>query len=247
MSHRHDPVRVSRRAALGAAAAAGAALGGAGNALAAPSPTDPGGPANDPYFVTESTRRAGDRPGTDHTRHPLREPRRNRLQADLRHRGVLVALGVRAAAPRQRSTYHGARRAPARCPDHRDGRLRDASRHRQHRRAPRVPSLVGGEHQRRLQRRTRSTPTRSRHLPLVRTAVRRGVAGDDRRGRRRGRGGVLRHRQHAGRHRASPLGRADRVRHGRRRSVLPDRPGPRLRLACRGSPSRACSVRTPVA
>jgi hypothetical protein len=54
MADRHDPVRVSRRAALGAAAAAsaGAALG-AGNALAAPTATDPDGPANDPYFVQE--------------------------------------------------------------------------------------------------------------------------------------------------------------------------------------------------
>ena len=53
MSHRHDPVRVSRRTALGAAAAAGAALGSGRNALAASS--DPGGPTTDPYFVTEST------------------------------------------------------------------------------------------------------------------------------------------------------------------------------------------------
>jgi hypothetical protein len=55
MSTRHDPARISRRAALGAAAAAGAALGGASNAFAAPSATDPSGPTNDPYFVAEST------------------------------------------------------------------------------------------------------------------------------------------------------------------------------------------------
>ncbi|MGH9133672.1 MAG: hypothetical protein ACRDZZ_07030 [Ilumatobacteraceae bacterium] len=53
MSDRHELVRVSRRAALGAVAAAGAALGGAANALAAPGPVDPGGPIDDPYFVAD--------------------------------------------------------------------------------------------------------------------------------------------------------------------------------------------------
>lgn len=53
MSHRHDPVRVSRRTALGAAAAAGAALGGGKHALAAPS--DPGGPTTDPNFIVQGT------------------------------------------------------------------------------------------------------------------------------------------------------------------------------------------------
>jgi hypothetical protein len=55
MSTHHDPARVSRRVALGAAAAAGAALGGAGNALAAPSSSDASGPTTDPYFVPEGT------------------------------------------------------------------------------------------------------------------------------------------------------------------------------------------------
>ncbi len=53
MSDRHNPVRISRRAALGAAAAAGAALGGARNVLAAPSSTDPNGPTDDPSLVAE--------------------------------------------------------------------------------------------------------------------------------------------------------------------------------------------------
>ncbi|HWM21143.1 MAG TPA: twin-arginine translocation signal domain-containing protein [Ilumatobacteraceae bacterium] len=54
MTTRHDPARISRRAVLGTAAAAGATLGGAGNVLAAPPPTAPGGPANDPFFVSEA-------------------------------------------------------------------------------------------------------------------------------------------------------------------------------------------------
>ena len=53
MSHRHDPVRVSRRTALGAAAAAGAALGSGKHALAASS--DPSGPTTDPNFVAQGT------------------------------------------------------------------------------------------------------------------------------------------------------------------------------------------------
>ena len=70
MSHRHDPVRVSRRTALGAAAAAGAALGRGGkHTLAAPS--DPSGPTTDPYFVTESTEtpEANPAPSTPGTRY----------------------------------------------------------------------------------------------------------------------------------------------------------------------------------
>jgi hypothetical protein len=51
MSHRHEPVRVSRRTALGAAAAAGAALGSGRRAEAASSAIEPVGPANDPDFV----------------------------------------------------------------------------------------------------------------------------------------------------------------------------------------------------
>jgi len=54
MSNRHDPGRISRRAALGAAAAAGATLGAAGNVLAAPTPTVPSGPTTDPDFVAEA-------------------------------------------------------------------------------------------------------------------------------------------------------------------------------------------------
>jgi hypothetical protein len=53
MSHRHDPVRVSRRTAIGAAAAAGAALGSGKHALAASS--DPGGPTTDPSYVAQGS------------------------------------------------------------------------------------------------------------------------------------------------------------------------------------------------
>ncbi len=54
MPNRHDPARISRRSALGAAAAAGAgvALSGAGDALAAPGSSDTSGPTTDPSFVT---------------------------------------------------------------------------------------------------------------------------------------------------------------------------------------------------
>jgi hypothetical protein len=55
MTTRHDPARISRRAALGVAAAAGATLGSAENVLAAPTPTVPAGPTTDPDFVAEAS------------------------------------------------------------------------------------------------------------------------------------------------------------------------------------------------
>jgi hypothetical protein len=54
MPDRRNPVRVSRRTALGAAAAAGAVLGTGRSASAAPGPTEPDGPVDNPYFVPDS-------------------------------------------------------------------------------------------------------------------------------------------------------------------------------------------------
>ncbi len=182
MSHRHDPVRVSRRAALGAAAAAGAALGSGTHAIAAPDPPSPDGPANNPYFVNagNDVPEIAPAPTTPGTRYVSLAGSDFKPISDIAI--VLVALGLRAQL-RDGEHVHDARPAPARCAHHRDGHLRDASRQRQHRGAPGVPPVVRGGHQRRLQRRV--TRHHFVHTVLGRpAAVRRGIALDDRSRRR---------------------------------------------------------------
>ena len=248
MSHRHDPVRVSRRTALGAAAAAGAASGSRQRAEAASSSSDAGGPTTDSDFVPEGTEIPEVSPSTDHDRHPLRQPRRDRLQADLQRRGhprlrtrhFELSSDGREAGSRRRSCsptapgsprWSSTRRIPT--PTTPSSCASCATGPRWPTPAPSVGRRIG-EHE--------CCPA-LRH-PCRSTRLCRRC--DDRRRRRRGRVGVLRHRQRADGRRASSLGRQDRVRHGRRRPVLPDQPGPRLRLACDGSPNQACSVPTPV-
>ena len=128
MSTGHDSARISRRVVLGAAAPAGATLGGAGHAFArAPSSSDASGPTNDPYFVAESTdpfRRSAPAPTTPGTRYVSLAG--TGVQADLQHRCVLApppgAFGSQ-LRNRQPTRLHGGCRAATWCPDHRDGQL----------------------------------------------------------------------------------------------------------------------------
>ena len=98
MSHGDDPFRISRRAALGAAAAAGATLGSAGNALAAPTPTDPDDPTENPSSSDRTVFPAIAR--RQPPRHPIPEPGWHRLQTS-----IDITTGTR---PRRRAQLRSA-------------------------------------------------------------------------------------------------------------------------------------------
>ena len=235
MPHRHDPVRVSRRTALGAAAAAGAALGGGRHALAAPSDsrrTDQRSvlrhrshrtiPEADPAPTTPGTRYIS-LAGIDFKPFAVVAPTYDSDFGDLRTASgggftapVVLPHGARITEMVVYATRPDADNTIVRLVCHRSS-LGDTG----------FLPVAPGEHE------LRPSPS-----PLVQTytvAVAAAAVG-----------AVVDERASAYfvivnapcRRHPAPLGRQDRVRDGGRRPVLPDQPGPRLRLACGGPRTR---------